>query len=377
VLFTRPLRHVAQGVAAIVVAAGAVGIAHFDKAVAVSVDGQPTSVHVFGSTVADVLEKQDITVGPHDEVVPSLDTEVSDGDRISVRYGRLLTVTVDGETSEYWTTATTVDAALQDLNIRAEGAELSASRSQSLGRDGLTFAVTTPKKVSVVVDGKTRSVTTTSQTVFGVLAELGVTKRPADVVAPAMPTSVEQGMKVVVKRVDVKNVTTKQAINYTTTKQKDSSLYKGQTNVVKAGKKGSKTVVSTVTYVDGKKTSSKVVKTTVTTKPVAAVVKVGTKARPAATTSGGGGSTSGAGINTARSAMWDRIAQCESGGRWNINTGNGYYGGLQFATASWLAMGGDDFAPRADLASRAEQITIANRYYERAGLSPWGCAHAA
>ena len=358
-------------------AAGAVGIAHFDKAVAVTVDGQPTSVHVFGSTVADVLEKQDIAVGPHDEVVPSLDTEVSDGDRISVRYGRLLTVTVDGETREYWTTATTVDAALEDLDIRADGAELTASRSQSLGRDGLTFAVTTPKKVSVVVDGKTRSLTTTSQTVFGVLAELGVTKRPADVVAPTMPTSVEQGMKVVVKRVDVKNVTTKQAIKYTTTKQKDSSLYKGQTKVVTAGKKGTKTVVSTVTYVDGKKTSSKVVKTTVTTKPVAAVVKVGTKARPAATTSGGGGSTSGTGINTARSAMWDRIAQCESGGRWNINTGNGYYGGLQFATASWLAMGGDDFAPRADLASRAEQITIANRYYERAGLSPWGCANAA
>ncbi len=381
VLFTRPLRHVAQGVAALVVAAGAVGIAHFDKAVAVSVDGQPTSVHVFGSTVADVLEKQDIAVGPHDEVVPSLDSEVSDGDRISVRYGRLLTVTVDGETREYWTTATTVDAALQDLNIRADGAELSASRSQSLGRDGLTFAVTTPKKVSVVVDGKTRSVTTTSQTVFGVLAELGVTKRPADVVAPAMPTSVEQGMKVVVKRVDVKNVTTKQAINYTTTKQKDASLYKGQTKVVKAGKKGTKTVVSTVTYVDGKKTSTKVVKTTVNTKPVAAVVKVGTKARPATSTStsggGGGGSTSGTGINLARAAMWDRIAQCESGGRWNINTGNGYYGGLQFATASWLAMGGDDFAPRADLASRAEQITIANRYYARAGTSPWGCAHAA
>ena len=75
--------------------------------------------------------------------------------------------------------------------------------------------------------------------------------------------------------------------------------------------------------------------------------------------------------------MWDRIAQCESGGRWNINTGNGYYGGLQFATASWLANGGDDFAPRADLASRAEQITVANRYYAKAGLGPWGCAHAA
>ena len=81
--------------------------------------------------------------------------------------------------------------------------------------------------------------------------------------------------------------------------------------------------------------------------------------------------------SAATESEWDAVAQCESGGNWSINTGNGYYGGLQFATASWLANGGDDFAPRADLASRAEQITIANRYYAKAGLSPWGCAHAA
>ena len=278
-LFTRPLRHVAQGVAALVIAGGAVGIAHADKAVEVTVDGQPTSVHVFGSTVADVLAKQDITVGPHDDVVPALDTPVSDGDRISVRYGRLLTVTVDGETTERWTTATTVDGALTELNIRADGAALTASRSQSLGRHGLTLAVTTPKNVTVVADGKTRKVTTTSQTVFGVLAELDVAKRTADVVSPVMPTSVEDGMKITLKRVDVKTETAKQAIAFTTTKQKDSSLYKGQTKVVTKGKKGAKTVVSQVTYVDGKKTSTKVVKSTVTAKPVAAVVKVGTKVK--------------------------------------------------------------------------------------------------
>lgn len=75
--------------------------------------------------------------------------------------------------------------------------------------------------------------------------------------------------------------------------------------------------------------------------------------------------------------MWDRIAQCESGGNWSINTGNGYYGGLQFAQGTWAAMGGTAFAPRADLASRAQQITIANKLYAQAGLQPWGCAHAA
>jgi len=387
VLFTRPLRHAAQGVAALAVAAGSVGVAHYDKAVEVSVDGQASSVHVLGSTVADVLDKQDIAVGPHDVVVPSLASSVGDGDHISVRYGRKLTVTVDGKTKEYWTTATNVDSALQDLGIRADGAVLSASRSQPLGRGGLTLAVTTPKKVTFVADGKTRTVTSTSSTVFGLLAELGVTKKLDDVVTPAMPTALDDGMKVVLKRVVTKQERTTEAIGYSTTRQKDSSLYKGQTKVVTPGKKGSKVVVRKKTWVDGKLTTTKVVSQKVTRKPVTAVVKVGTKSRPVAapdTSSSSSsssrpsaGNTSGAGINLANSAMWDRIAQCESGGNWHINTGNGYYGGLQFATASWLANGGDDFASRADLASRAEQITIANRYYAKAGLGPWGCAHAA
>jgi uncharacterized protein YabE (DUF348 family) len=391
VLFTRPLRHAVQGVAALAVVAGSLGVAHYDKAVEVSVDGQQTSVHVLGSTVADVLDKQDIAVGAHDVVVPSLASSVSDGDHISVRYGRKLTVTVDGRTKEYWTTATTVDSALQDLGIRADGAVLSASRSQPLGRAGLTLAVTTPKKVTFVADGRTRTVTSTRTTVFGLLAELGVTKKLDDVVSPAMPTALDDGMKVVLKRVVIKKQRTTEAIRYSTTTQKDSSLYKGQSKVAKAGKKGSKVVVRQRTWVDGKLTTTKVLSQRVTAKPVNAVVKVGTKARPApapsrstssssshsSSTPSNPGNTSGAGINLANAAMWDRIAQCESGGNWHINTGNGYYGGLQFATASWLANGGGDFASRADLASRAEQITVANRYYARAGLGPWGCAHAA
>ncbi len=391
-LLSRPLRHAAQGAAALAVAAGSVGIAHYDKAVEVSVDGKPSSVHVLGTTVADVLDKQDIAVGPHDVVVPTLATSVSDGDHISVRYGRKLTVTVDGQTKEYWTTATTVDTALKDLGIRADGAVLSASRSQPLGRGGLNLAVTTPKKVTVVADGKTRTVTSSSSTVFGLLAELGITKKVDDVVTPAMPTALDNGMKVVLKRVVVKNVRTTRSVGYTTTHQKDASLYKGKSQVVKAGKKGTRVVVQRKTWVDGKLTKTTLVSSKVTTKPVAAVVKVGTKARPVvkkkkATSSpsrssssssrSSGGSSSGAGLNLARAAMWDRIAQCESTGNWHINTGNGYYGGLQFDKASWLANGGADFASRADLASRAEQITVANRYYAKAGLGPWGCAGAA
>ncbi|WP_392544522.1 ubiquitin-like domain-containing protein [Oryzobacter telluris] len=346
-------------------------MAHYDKAVQVSVDGKPATVHVFGSTVSDVLDKQDISVGAHDVVVPSLGSAVSDGDHISVRYGRKLTVTVDGVTKEYWTTATTVDSALKDLGIRADGAVLSASRSQPLGRGGLAMSVTMPKGVTVTADGRTRTVTSVSPQVSGVLAELGLTRGARDIVAPGLTTPVTSGMKIVLKRVAVKKETATESIAYTTTKQKDSSLSVGQTKVVTPGKAGKKSVVREVTYVDGKRSKSTILSSTTLSKPTTAVVRVGTK--PLSTSSGG----SGGGINLARAAMWDRIAECESSGNWSINTGNGYYGGLQFATSSWLANGGDDFAPRADLASRAEQITIANRYYEKAGLSPWGCAHAA
>ncbi|MBT2492694.1 LysM peptidoglycan-binding domain-containing protein [Streptomyces sp. ISL-96] len=68
---------------------------------------------------------------------------------------------------------------------------------------------------------------------------------------------------------------------------------------------------------------------------------------------------------------WESIAACESNGRWNINTGNGYYGGLQFAPSTWRAYGGHHYAPRADLASRSEQITVAARVAQDQGLSAW------
>jgi nucleoid-associated protein YgaU len=68
---------------------------------------------------------------------------------------------------------------------------------------------------------------------------------------------------------------------------------------------------------------------------------------------------------------WDAIAQCESGGNWRINTGNGYYGGLQFSKSTWRAYGGLAYAPRADLATRAQQIAVAERTLRGQGIGAW------
>ncbi|PRY52099.1 LysM domain-containing protein [Geodermatophilus tzadiensis] len=68
---------------------------------------------------------------------------------------------------------------------------------------------------------------------------------------------------------------------------------------------------------------------------------------------------------------WTGVAQCESSGNWSINTGNGYYGGLQFSQSTWAAFGGTDLAPRADLATPAQQVEVAERVLAGQGIGAW------
>ncbi|MFF4222709.1 transglycosylase family protein [Streptomyces abikoensis] len=80
--------------------------------------------------------------------------------------------------------------------------------------------------------------------------------------------------------------------------------------------------------------------------------------------------------NAASVSTWDKVADCESSGNWHINTGNGYYGGLQFSQSSWKAAGGGQYAPRADLATKSQQIATAERLLAMQGPGAWGCAGA-
>ncbi|MFF3902115.1 transglycosylase family protein [[Kitasatospora] papulosa] len=82
------------------------------------------------------------------------------------------------------------------------------------------------------------------------------------------------------------------------------------------------------------------------------------------------------GASAASVATWDAVAQCESGGNWSINTGNGYYGGLQFSQSSWAAAGGTQYAARADLATKGQQIAAAEKLLDLQGPGAWSCAGA-
>src|ERR1700710_2569408 len=89
---------------------------------------------------------------------------------------------------------------------------------------------------------------------------------------------------------------------------------------------------------------------------VAGAVVVGAPLAPAST------------ANAAPDSAWDKLAQCESGGRWNINTGNGYSGGLQFSPTTWRAYGGQGTAWQA---SRAQQIAVAEKILAAQGWNAW------
>lgn len=139
-------------------------------------------------------------------------------------------------------------------------------------------------------------------------------------------------------------------------------MYEGEEEVVRSGKDGARNVTYRLRFVNGELVARKVVTSSVRTKAVPAIVKVGTKEKPEATSNFAGGST-----------VWDSLAQCESGGNWAINTGNGYYGGLQFSLSTWRAYGGTGYPHQA---SRETQIAVATRLRDATGgYGSWpGCA---
>ncbi len=360
-------------VAAIIggVAVASIGVGSYasamDKAITLTIDGTSEQVNVWGSTVQDALDKHDIELGPRDEVIPAASDKITDGSTVEVKYARQVTATIDGNTTSFWTTATTLADALDELGLHDPAARLSVDRSMPLGRDGLTFSATTPKDTTVTADGATHTQQSTAADVAELLAELRITLDDNDRVSPAADTPITAGLAITVQRVDVQEVAEDQVIDYQTVTTEDASMVKGTQQVTQAGQEGAKTVVWQITYVDGVEESRAVASENVITAPVDRHVTVGTLVTAAPT----GGNTGAAAPASANGSTWDAIAYCESGGNWAINTGNGYYGGLQFSYSTWLGYGGGAYAPTANLATREQQIAIAEQVLAGQGWGAW------
>ena len=346
----------AVGATALAVAGTTFAYAALNNDVTLAVDGQAQEVSTMSRTVGDVLAGQNITVGEHDVVAPSLDAPVVDGTKIAVQYGRQVTVTVDGAKQTFWTTATSVDQALQSLQFDSAGADLSTSRSAGIGREGLDFTVNTVKAITVDAGGKERKVKTTALTVGDALNDAGIAVDANDKVSAKEAAKVADGMSLTVVKVDIRTVTKTKKVAYRTVNKNTDSLAKGKTKVQTAGKTGERVVVLTEVRHDGKVVKRTEKSSKITKKAVDRVLLVGTK------------EDSMAAPSVAGNSVWDRLAQCESGGNWSINTGNGFYGGLQFTASTWRAMGGTGLPHQH---SRETQIAVAKTLQARAGWGQW------
>ncbi len=315
-----------------------------------TLDGQTREVSSGGDTVADVLASEGIEVTEHDLVAPELDEPVSDGSKIVVRFGREVALTVDGETSTHWVTSTDVTSALSELGTPYGRAELSTSRSAAIGRDGLALEVVTPKNLVLRLAGKkavTRTVT--ALTVEDALEELGVKVGKIDRTKPAIGAPLEDGDRVVFTdfRI-VKRAVKGEPVPFETVEEPDDSMYEGMSVTEREGATGTRNVTYKVVFKNGTLLRKSVLSQQVLTKAVPALVRVGTKAP----------------VITGGSGVWDRLAQCESGGNWSTNTGNGYYGGLQFSLGTWRAYGGTGLPSQH---SRETQIAVATRLRDASG----------
>jgi uncharacterized protein YabE (DUF348 family) len=347
-------------VAILAVAGTTFGYQALSTTVTLNVDGEDREVRVLGAkTVDDVLASAGIELTSRDVVVPSLDSEVSDDTRVAVRFSRPVELTVDGETDTHWVTATDVDGALAQIGRTFNNGKLSLSRSDSIDRGGVELDVVTAKRLTVALEGEEpRDVRVAAMTVEEALDELGVKLGKRDRVSPELTDELERGMTITYDKVRVRRVEVEDE-SYTAkeVRRNNADLNRGTTRVVEEGEAGVRNATYRVTRVNGEITKRELIESTVITEAKPRVVEVGTKTAPQPAPNYASGST-----------VWDRLAQCESGGNWSINTGNGYYGGLQFSLSTWRSVGGTGYPHQH---SRAEQINRGQILQARAGWGQW------
>lgn len=249
-----------------------------------TVDGTTTALRVWGGqTVEQVLSKQDVEVRAVDYVSPATDTVVTDGLDIQVAHARSLTLTIDGDTRTITTTANTVGAALTGLGVDPSGAQMSVPPDTQITIDTTPVVVTTSKMISLKADGLTLFAQTVSGTVAQLLAERGITLGSLDRVSPTLDTQLVDDMAVVVQRVSVTQESATIELAYSTKEVKNATMAYGQRKVTTPGVKGKADQVWQVTLVDGAEESRELLSQTTVLQPVTEVVQVGTKGAPAPT----------------------------------------------------------------------------------------------
>ncbi|MFH8615175.1 ubiquitin-like domain-containing protein [Streptomyces sp. NPDC017979] len=327
-----------------------------DKSIRLTVDGVPRTLHTFADDVGELLDQEGLDVGSHDIVAPAPGTDLVNGDDVVVRYGRPLTLTLDGVRRRVWTTAETVEDALRQLGVRAEGAHLSASRSAAISRRGTVLDVRTERAVTFLADGRARTVRTNAATVAQALAEAGIALSGQDTTSVPGDGFPRDGQTITVLRITASREVREEPVPYDVVRTADPTAFVGTEVVVRPGRPGARRVTHALRSVNGVPQPPRKLADEVVRAPVTQHVRFGTRPRPRS-------------VAGADGLDWAALARCESGGRPDAVDPSGTYGGLyQFDVPTWRSLGGTG---RPQDAPAHEQTFRAKKLYVQRGASPW------
>jgi uncharacterized protein YabE (DUF348 family) len=357
-----------QGVLLAALVVGPLAYVAAEKSVRLDVEGRVSVVGTYASSVGALLADEGVEVGTHDQVTPAPSSPLTDGMHVSVVRGRPVRLVVDGQARDVWTTARTVAELTAQLGARYQSAYLSASRSSRIPVDGLRVDVRLPKTVRIDLGGSPAVLVTSAATWREALADAGWALGPLDVLSVDGSSAPVDGQQVRLTRVGTRLEVRTVALAFSTQRVKDASMYVGTTKVTRAGTAGQQAQTWRLTLQNGKTVKQELVSRVTKVAPVAAVVAVGSKARPAPKPKPKPVAAKPK-PTSVDSLDWAALAQCESGGRLRAVGGGGRYLGLyQFMLSTWHSVGG---AGSPLDATAAEQTYRAKLLYLRTGAGSW------
>ncbi|MGL6236198.1 MAG: transglycosylase family protein [Segniliparus sp.] len=353
-------------VAALLLAVGAGGALVLAQrhTVTIDVDGSAREFTTTKGKVGEALAEAGYRVRTSDRVSPAFGAEVADGQRITLSRARILRVVALGpdgnpvSDKNLVTTERTVTAALAEHDMTTTDGSVGAVGDQRIPLEGFLVKLRTPRTLTVSDGGVSHQVRVVGGTVRQVLDSAGVQLGAQDFAEPGLDASIDGAQILAVNRVETKTETVTESYQPEDQLIKDESKNFSWSELTDPGAPGTQRVTYSIRYVNGQAVERTPLDRTVLEEGRARVMQVGAKPGTEVPQVYDGGA-------------WDSLAACESGGNWHINTGNGFYGGVQFDFGTWLAHGGGKYAPRADLASREEQIAIARVTQQSQGWGAW------
>src|SRR5699024_1479009 len=250
--------------------------------VVIAADGDVQKVKTSSDTVGELLDDVGIDFGKHDELSHEATTEVVDGMEIVLESANKVTVNIDGEEEEYYSTAETVGEFLEEENIEVKKHDVVSFNDMALLQDGMFIDIDQAFKVTLNNGGDIEDVWATANTVKELLQDEDIKYSKQDIIKqdkiePALDKNLKESMTVTVTKVKTETKEETEALSFNTDEEKDSELEKGESRTISEGEEGKVERTYEIVYENGEEVDRTLLEENVVQKPKNKKVAIGTK----------------------------------------------------------------------------------------------------